>query len=301
MSSVLRKKIQAGVGMPPAILQFDDFWEPLQASVASWFSGTYAIETRASPESRRMVQGNIARSHLEKLSYFIFNSRFSPGLCAIGVDEAGVAMNAHHRPQQPGDNLEGVSELFRKLLLETPVVELWRLVAAGLENHRLTGVQAPLTDFGAAAGGFGPEQRYLMVDFAASKDGQVARICIVFNFDYIQRSADEFEQTAELRRRASAGKGHGGDALRKSVKSSMIKLDGVLERLTLSIGECSRFEVGQLIALPDVDTTRVSLQAETVNGSVDIGQCEMGVWKRQRALKLKTPILEPFTRELAKL
>jgi hypothetical protein len=43
------------------------------------------------------------------------------------------------------------------------------------------------------------------------------------------------------------------------------------------------------------------LQAETVNGSVDIGQCEMGVWKRQRALKLKTPILEPFTRELAKL
>ena len=81
----------------------------------------------------------------------------------------------------------------------------------------------------------------------------------------------------------------------------MIRLDGVLERLTLSIGECSRFEVGQLIALPDVDTTRVSLQAETVNGSVDIGQCEMGVWKRQRALKLKTPILEPFTRELAKL
>ena len=124
MSSVLRKKIQAGVGMPPAILQFDDFWEPLQASVASWFSGTYAIETRASPESRRMVQGNIARSHLETLSYFIFNSRFSPGLCAIGVDEAGVAMNAHHRLQQPGDNLEGVSELFRKLLLETPVVEL---------------------------------------------------------------------------------------------------------------------------------------------------------------------------------
>jgi flagellar motor switch protein FliM len=81
----------------------------------------------------------------------------------------------------------------------------------------------------------------------------------------------------------------------------MIQLEGVLDRLTLSIGECSRFEVGQLIALPDVDTTRVSLQAETVNGSIDIGQCEMGVWKRQRALKLKTPILEPFTRELSKL
>ncbi len=284
MSSVLRKKIDAGVGMPPAILQFDDFWEPLQANVASWFSGAYAIETRAIPEARRMVQGDIARSHLEKLSYFIFNSRFSPGLCAIGVDEVGVTLNAHHRLQQPSDNLEGVSELFRKLLLETPVVDLWRLVSSELADHRASGAQAPLTDFSAAAGGFAPAQRYLMVEFAAPKDGQIARICIVFHFDYLQHAADEFQQTAARRREASVGKGQGGDTLRKSVKSSMIKLEGVLDRLTLSIGECSRFEVGQLIALPDVDTTRVSLQAETVNGSVDIGQCEMGVWKPQRAL-----------------
>jgi two-component system OmpR family sensor kinase len=56
-----------------------------------------------------------------------------------------------------------------------------------------------------------------------------------------------------------------------------------------------------VIALPDVDTASVSLRAETVNGAVDIGKCEMGVWKQQRALKLKTPILEPFTRELARL
>jgi flagellar motor switch protein FliM len=81
----------------------------------------------------------------------------------------------------------------------------------------------------------------------------------------------------------------------------MITVDGVLNRLTLTIGQCSRLEVGQLIALPDVDTSRVSLRAETVNGTVDIGLCEMGVWKQQRALKLKTPILEPFTRELANL
>jgi flagellar motor switch protein FliM len=81
----------------------------------------------------------------------------------------------------------------------------------------------------------------------------------------------------------------------------MITLNCVLDRLSLTIGDCSRFEVGQVLSLPDVNTARVSLQAETVNGSVEIGHCEMGVWKRQRALKLTTPILEPFTRELAKL
>jgi hypothetical protein len=301
MSVVLRKKIEAGVGMPPAISQFDDFWEPLQANVTSWLSGTYAIETRAVPESRRLVQGDVARAHLEKFSYFVFSSTFSPGICAIGIDEVGVTMNARHRLQQPSGDLEGVSELFMRLLIETPVVDLWRLLSSGLSDHRLSAAKAPTTDFSVANGGFGSAQRYLIVEFAVPKDGQACRICLIFHFDYVERNAEEFAQMAAFREQASPGKGHGGDALRKSVKSSMIKLEGVLERLTLSIGECSRFEVGQIIALTDVDTRNVSLEAETVNGSVDIGHCEMGVWKRQRALKLKTSILEPFTRELVKL
>jgi putative acetyltransferase len=99
----------------------------------------------------------------------------------------------------------------------------------------------------------------------------------------------------------NASSGQGSETLRASVKSSMITVDGVLHRLSLTIGQCSRFEVGQLIELPEVDTTRVSLRAETVNGHADIGLCEMGVWKNQRALKLTTPIHEPFTRELANL
>ena len=301
MSSVLRKKIEAGAGIPPAILQFHEFWDPLQAKVAAWIFDTLGIETKAVPETRRVVPGNIASAQFESLSSFVFNGKFSPGLCAVAIDEAGAAMNAVHRLQQPSDNLDGVSDLFRKLLLEKPAINLWRLIAAGFSDHTLTGTQAPLAEFSAAAGGFEPDQRYLMVCFAAPDGGRVARIWVVFHFEYVQRNATEFEKKAALRRQVSAAPGHGRDALRESVKSSMITLDGVLDRLTLSIGECSRFEVGQLIALPDVDTTRVSLQAETVNGSVDIGQCEMGIWKRQRALKLKTPILEPFTRELAKL
>jgi hypothetical protein len=301
MSVVLRKKIEAGAGMPPAILQFDGFWEPLQAHVSSWLSGMYTLQGKVVPEARRLVQGDIARAHLGKFSYFVFSSVFSPGLCAIGIDEVGVAVNARHRLQQPSGNLEGVSELFMRLLIETPVVDLWRQIASELADHRTSGTKAPTTDFSSAAGGFGSAQRYLMVDYAIPKDAEVARICLVFHFDYVQRNADEFEQMAAFRQQASSGKGQGGEALRKSIKSSMIKLEGVLERLTLSIGECSRFEVGQVIVLANVDTAHISLEAETVNGSVDIGQCEMGVWKRQRALKLKTPILEPFTRELVKL
>lgn len=299
MSSVLRKKIEAGAGMPPTILKFHDFWEPLQLKVASWILETFGIETKAVPETRRVVPGMIARSQIDGLLSFVFSAKFSPGLCAIAIDEAGAAMNASQRLQQGADSLEGVSPLFQKLLFETPAFSLWRLIASGLAGHTVLGSHAPVSEPSQAAGGFDPAQRYLMVGFSAEQDGRQARVWAIFNLDYIQHLAADFAANAEQQRHSGSLQGRG--ALRESVKSSMIRIEGVLDRITMTIGECSRLEVGQLISLQDVDTSNVSLQAETVNGSVDIGTCEMGVWKRQRALKLKTPILEPFTRELAKL
>lgn len=299
MSSVLRKKIEAGAGIPPTILQFHEFWDPMQAKLSAWMFDTYGIELKVIPDARRVVPGNIASSQLDTLLTFAFNARHSPGLCAIAVDETGAASNAAQRLGQTTDDLQGVSPLFQKLLFETSAISLWRLLAAGLNGHSSTHAQAPLADYSQAAGGFDPAQRYLMVGFSCLMGDKRARFWVVFHLDFVQRQALEFEQLATRQRQSGASKSR--DTLRESVKSTMITVEGVLDRIPMTIGQCSRLEVGQVITLAEVDTARISLQAETVNGSVDIGQCEMGVWKRQRALKLKTPILEPFTRELAKL
>jgi len=299
MSSVLRKKIEAGAGIPPTILQFNEFWEPLQNKVSSWVFDIFGVDLKAVPETRRVVSGNIASSQLGSLLTFVFNGKLSPGLCAIAIDEAGAAANAGQRLNQGADSLDGVSPLFQKLLFEAPAAALWRLIATGLNDHAALGSQAPLSELSQVAGGFEPAQRYLMIGYNVVLASAPVRFWVVFSLDYVQRHAAGFAQQAAQQRAAASSTGRG--ALRDSVKHSMIKIEGVLDRITMTIGECSRLEVGHLISLPDVDTARVSLQAETVNGTVDIGHCEMGVWKRQRALKLKTPILEPFTRELAKL
>lgn len=299
MSSVLRKKIEAGAGVPPTILHFHDFWEPLQVKIAAWMFETYGVETKAVPDARRVSTGNVASQYMDSLLSFVFNGKFSPGLCAISIDDAGAELNALQRLQQEGGGLEGVSPLFKKLLFETPAIALWRSIASGFEDHTVLGSHAPLAELSQAAGGFEPAHRYLMVGFTCSRDGMQARLWTTFNLDYVVRLAAVHAQHAATQRQAASLKGRG--ALRESVRSSMITIDGVLDRLAMTIGECSRLEVGQILALPEVDTANVSLRAETVNGAVDIGLCEMGVWKHQRALKLKTPILEPFTRELAKL
>lgn len=299
MSSVLRKKIQAGAGIPPSILQFQEFWDPLQAAVSAWVLDTWGADGKAVCDMRRVVAGNVASAQFDSLLTFGFNARYSPGLCAIAVDEAGASINAAKRLQQTTEELAGVSPLFQKLLFETAAIGLWKLAGGGLAGHSVHGAQSPLCDLFLTAGGFDQAERYLLAGFNCPVGDQSARLWIAFHFDYVLLQAADFQQAAALQRQS--GSGRPSDTIRESVKSTTITVEGVLDRVRMTIGECSRLEIGQLIALPDVDTTRVSLQAETVNGHVNIGQCEMGVWKNQRALKLKTPIIEPFTRELAKL
>jgi hypothetical protein len=299
MSSVLRKKIEAGAGIPPTILQYQDFWDMLQAKVSAWAFDALAVETKGLPDTRKVVPGNVAQAQLEGLQSLVFNSKVSPGFCAVGIDEAGAALNAGQRLQQEGSTVAGVSSLFLKLLFEAPGLTLWRSLAGSLAAHLPAGGQAPLTDYPQAAGHFDPAQRYLMIGFSLVQGEVRARLWLAFHIDYVLKHAIEARDDATDRR--GSGDGQGQSALRASVRASMIRLDGVLEELKMTVGECSRLEVGQILPLSEADTARITLQAETVNGNVAIGQAEMGVWKQQRALKLNSPILEPFTRELAKL
>ena len=90
-----------------------------------------------------------------------------------------------------------------------------------------------------------------------------------------------------------------GNALRNSVRHSAIRLDAVLAKLPLTLGACSRLEVGQVLELPGTESGRLSLYAETMNGNVAISQGELGVWKGHRALKLSEPLLDSFIKEIA--
>ncbi|HRI99720.1 MAG TPA: FliM/FliN family flagellar motor switch protein [Hyphomonas sp.] len=299
MSSVLRKKIEAGAGIPPTILQYQDFWDMLQVKVSAWIFDTYGIEAKAVPDVRKVVPGNVALAQLDALQSLVLNARFSPGLCAVGVDPAGAAMNAGVRLAQGDDPMQEASALFLKLLFEAPGLVLWRSLAASLDGHIPATGNAPLSDSANAVGGFDPVHRYLMVSYGFSRGETRGRLWLVFDNDYVLARALGAQNQASGRRGASGGRE--SEALRASVRSSTITVDGVLDRLEMTIGQCSRLEVGQLLSLPEADTGRITLLAETVNGNVAVGIAEMGVWKRQRALKLSTPILEPFTRELSKL
>lgn len=286
----------AGSGLPPTILRYHDFWDGIHQSLSGWASQSLDGGVPQEPDIRRVYSGTAAIEALAPRTVFFFNSRVSPGLCAIATDGAGAARIVSKRLSQDFESAKEASALFLKLMFEAPAVALWRVAASLLEGHQAETFASPLSEPAQAAGGFEPDSRYLIVGYSVMPEALQSQIWLVFDLDYLMGCAHEAERRAAEHKRPSPSR-----LLRDSVMGSPIKVEAVLDKISMTIGECSRLKVGDLIPLPDTDPGSVRLNAETVNGQIEIGQCEMGVWKRQRALKLKQPVLEPFTQEVAKM
>ena len=291
--------IDAGSGVPPSIKQMQSFWEQMQTITQDWMLEIFGTTTDLKIDCQQVIDGGAARDFMELHLSFFFASKISPGLGAISIENHGAIQIAASRMQQDPDSMADASQLFLKLLCEDPAVSLWQRMAAWLEGHRPETGQPAQCELSSAAGGFGPDSRYLKFALSFEMDGKSSRIWLIFHFDYLQQIASDF------RAHAIAGTGSKStsrrNALRDTIRTSTLTLDVVLERLSMTIGECSRLETGQVIPLSDIDTGRLSLCARTLNDQIDIGHGEMGVWKQQRALKLHTPVLEEFVREMAAL
>lgn len=296
MSAVLRKKIDSGAGVPPSILRMQGFWTQLLSKTADWAMDALDLETQPSLTSRRVVGGRTAAEMSENPFTLFFASDVSPGLCAIAFDATCAIRCAATRLRQDPSSLEDASPLFLKLLSEQPTVALWQLLANGLAEHDVYAREDPQSDAGATAGGLGAASRYLEVELTFTLDGQASVLKYLFEVEYLQAFArNDVRQAADRKTQACS---QSPKSLSDSVRASAISLDAVLDRMTLTIGACSRLEVGDVLPLANADAGRLSLCAETVHGSVDIGTGELGVWERQRAVKLSTPVSESFVQAI---
>ena len=258
-----------------------------------------AFETQPIVSSRKVIGGRAANALLENPFTLFFAADVSPGLCAVAMDERCAIQCAATRLHQDAAGLEGASALFLKLLSEQPTLSLWQQFAAGMADHNTQMQKPPQVEASGVAGGLDATSRYLEVDLTLTFDGQTSQIKVLYFLDYMQRYARTYVR--QLAERKSKACSQSPKSLSDSVRASAIALDAVLDRMTLTIGECSQLEIGNVLPLNSADAGRLSLSAETVNGSVDIGSGELGVWKRQRAVKLHTPISESFAREIVEL
>jgi len=296
VSAALRKKLYAVGGVPPTVLRMQDFWTQLQQNTQIWTLEALDIESRPTVGTFSVISGRDATSILESPFSYFFNAHMSPGLCAITVDSKCAVQTAAIRLRQDAASLDEATSLFVKLLCEQPVCTLWDLVCTELQDHSTDAGTEPLSDHKMVSGAFEAEHRYLQVAASFKMLEQETWIKFLFDLDYLQHQATtKLRVHAERRAQACA---QSPKSLSDSVWASPVTLDAVLDRMSLSIGACSKLEVGNVLSLPNADPAKLALRAETIKGSIDIGIGELGVWKRQRAVKLQHPIADTVASEI---
>lgn len=297
MTSAVRKKIEAGAGIPPSLRNDQRLWMGFETAICSWASD--ALGAEGTPELlRSYVERGSVLSEMDADDFTVsFEAAQNGGIAAVSIDPTGAERVAAFRLASSDRQASGAPSLFLRLLFERSATVLCAAIlkAVGIANpDRSIVAAAPV-----APSGINGSERYFCVQYALNFGVAAAKITIYSSTEHLSAAlADAGENSTGVMLPSSSRtrKSLGG-----TVRESAIALDAVLDRLSLSLGECSRLHVGQVVPLTSAETEQLSLCASTTGTSLMITQGRLGAWKRDRAIMVKAPLREGLAGELAAL
>ena len=74
--------------------------------------------------------------------------------------------------------------------------------------------------------------------------------------------------------------------MRKSLDTAIVPVRVVVETCRMTVADCTRFEIGQVINLPGVSLDSIGIEAEMSGVSVNFASAALGIYKAHRAVKL---------------
>lgn len=291
MSAVLRKKLESSGGLPPSVLQNQAFWMSLEGAVSNWLNDTLGGENALRLQSREVCRGAALADDLFGAYLYGFQGDASDFLVAVSIDNLIAARVAGSKLEQDPATLAEAPQLFLQLLLESPATDLASAVATafGLVSADDDGPET--TSFESLE----VEGNCLLIYYLCDIEGQAIRIGVALKLEkviaYTSAAGDGVANADGGNRSAASLSG-------PRVQNSSVQLDIILDRVPMSVADCARLEPGAVISLPGTHRSKLTISAQTVDGPVDIAVGELGVWKHQRAVRVKTEIEPTFLQEV---
>ena len=280
----------------------------LSLAIGQWAQEVYGLTIVPTISSRKVLTGNEPAGGFEDSYAFVSVSESEGPVVAVAINTPGARKYAATRLRQDASSLKNAPDLFLRLMSEHAARALWLRVGASA-TKLAPATSLRLADFSASGDTFGQDTTYLCLLYTLGGDGgedswliegdeDTPEIQLVLKMEDVKKIVRTLQESTE----APASQDLSGrDVLRKRVRSTTVVLDAVLDSMSMTIGECSRLEVGQVIALPGAKMDKLVLSADTVSGSLPISQGELGAWKGFRALKLRLPVAENVIREIAEI
>ena len=293
MSGVLQKKLESSGGLPPSVLRNQVFWMSLEAVIANWLNDIIGGENQLLLQSREVCRGAALSEDLFGAYLYGFESETNDFIVAASIDNMIAARVAGGKLDQDPATLSEAPQLFLQLLLEAPAADLATSVALAF------GMVAE-DDRGPEGIGFESlevEGSCLLIYYLCDIEGQAIRIGVALKLDKViayAASVGDGVATADAASEPTAA-----SLSEPRVQNSSVRLDVILDRVPMSIADCARLEPGSVISLPGTHRSKLTVSAKTIDGAVDIAVGELGVWKHQRAVRLKTDIDPTFLQEVS--
>lgn len=293
MSAVLRKKLESSGGVPPRVLQNKSFWTALERTISTWLDGMLDAEGELRLQSREVSSGDALADDLFGAYVYGFHNPEQEFVVAVSIDNLIAARFAARKMQQDAASLAEAPQLFLQLLLEGPAKDLSETVATTFD---MVGEDGALPE-PIAFDGMDVEGNCLLVYYLCDLDGQAVRIGIALKLDAVLALAQSAGKDSNSENDSDAP--NVNRLSQPRVQNSSVQLSVVLDRLPMTVADCLRLEAGTVITLPGTDRSNLTVTAKTVAGPVDIAEGELGVWKHQRAVRLKSQIDPSFIQEVS--
>ena len=293
MSTVLRKKLESSGGLPPSVLQNQSFWMSLESVIANWLNTTVGGENELRLQSREVCRGTALTDDLFGAYLYGFQSESNDFILGVSIDNLIAARVAAGKMEQSVDALAEAPQLFLQLLLEAPASALATDIVTTfgqLDSDGAGPETVPLESLDV-------EGSCLLIYYLCDIEGQAIRIGVALKLDRVIAYASTAEDGVASADGASEITADSINGAR--VQNSSVQLDVIIDRIPMSVADCARLEPGSVISLPGTDRSKLTISAQTVDGPVDIAMGELGVWKHQRAVRLKTEIEPSFLQEVS--
>lgn len=289
MSDVLRKKIKFATGVPPSILRLSAFWSGLEAAVSKWATASLGEPMEAGILSKMIVTGESAKEALGDGVPFVLSSPDGAGVGAIVFGQSFVSRYAAIRLDENPDDIKSVSELLLRLVSERCAKSLWGGIMTRVLGAADTGAFKVMQ-------ALDPDDRYLLSILTFGEGEQEVSVRVLIQADVIAGYAKVQANNLSVSKAAQFANTPG--ALRASIRTSQITIDAILDTFDLSIAECAKLTVGQVLPLENAELNQLIISTETFEGRSNVTTGALGVWKTQRAVKVTSPVPASFAREL---
>ncbi|MEE9328965.1 MAG: FliM/FliN family flagellar motor switch protein [Parvularculaceae bacterium] len=84
------------------------------------------------------------------------------------------------------------------------------------------------------------------------------------------------------------------EKLRSFLINTPISISAELDQFTLSVGECCRLSVDDVLPLPDTSLDQVQIKAQTVDDEALLSTGQLGITRQQKSVKLHSRFCEEF-------